>query len=231
VRVGALSFAADEWERLRADSRRLLAEYHRQHPLRAGMPREEWRSRLGLSSRAMGEVVGALVAVGDVADVGASGAGAGGRSQNAPTAGATSGRGAFLRLPDHTPRLTVEQERAVAAVLARFHADPFAPPMRAEVEQALGPDLTAMLVERGRLVKLGETALFERAAYDEAVRRLVATLRAEGTLTVAAARDLLGTSRKYVLPFLEHLDERRITLRRGDDRILGPNAPPINQQH
>jgi selenocysteine-specific elongation factor len=131
-----------------------------------------------------------------------------------------------LRLPAHEPRLTAEQERAVATVLERFRAEPFAPPDRAEVEQALGPDLTAALVERGTLVKLGETALFERAAYDEAVRRLVVALRTEGTLTVAAARDLLGTSRKYILPLLEYLDERRITLRRGDDRILGPNAPP-----
>jgi selenocysteine-specific elongation factor len=122
-------------------------------------------------------------------------------------------------------RLTAEQDRAVAAVLERFRAAPFAPPTRPEVEQALGSELTAALIERGTLVKLGETVLLERAAYDEAVRHIVAYLRAQGTLTVAAARDLLDTSRKYILPLFEHLDERRITLRRGDDRILGPNAP------
>ncbi len=124
----------------------------------------------------------------------------------------------------HEPRLTPQQERAVAGVLARFAAEPFAPPVRAEVEEELGIELTALLVERGTLVRVGESVFFTRAAYDEAVRMLVGALRAQGALTVAAARDILGTSRKYVLPLLEHLDERRIAIRRGDDRVLGPTA-------
>src|SRR5207302_1068136 len=37
---------------------------------------------------------------------------------------------------------------------------------------------------------------------------------------VAAARDLLGSSRRYVLPLLEWLDAQKITRRVGDDRIL-----------
>jgi selenocysteine-specific elongation factor len=224
VRIGALVFAADAWEQLRADSGRLLAEYHRQHPLRAGMPREEWRSRLGFSPREMGEVVGGLLTAGDLSEAGTPSV-----TSSAAQAGGVGSRGAFVKLPEHEPRLTPEQERAVAALLERFRAEPFAPPTRSEVEQALGAELTAALVERGTLVKLSETVLFERAAFDEAVRRLLGALRAEGTLTVAAARDLLGTSRKYVLPLLEHLDERRITLRRGDDRVIGPSAPPGDQ--
>jgi selenocysteine-specific elongation factor len=219
-RIGALIFAAEEWERLRADSRKLLAGYHHQYPLRAGMPREEWRSRLGLGAKTVGEVAAALVAEGELAEAGAGAPGG--------VAGA-GGHGSFVRLPTHEPRLDPAQERAVAAMLERFRAEPFAPPTRPEVEQALGSELTAALVERGALVKLGDVVLFERTAYAEAVRRLAAALRAEGTLTAAAARDLLGTSRKYILPLLEHLDERRITLRRGDDRILGPNAPTGEQ--
>jgi len=34
------------------------------------------------------------------------------------------------------------------------------------------------------------------------------------------ARDLLQSSRKYVLPLLEWLDAQKITRRVGDDRIL-----------
>ena len=45
--------------------------------------------------------------------------------------------------------------------------------------------------------------------------------------TCAEARDLLGTSRKYMVAILEHFDERRMTRRLGDDRVLGPNAPAI----
>jgi len=44
-------------------------------------------------------------------------------------------------------------------------------------------------------------------------------------MTASQARDLLGTTRKYILPLLEHLDERRITRRIGDERVLATAKP------
>jgi selenocysteine-specific elongation factor len=32
-------------------------------------------------------------------------------------------------------------------------------------------------------------------------------------------RDLFGTTRKYAIPFLEHLDEQKVTRRVGDVRV------------
>ena len=39
-------------------------------------------------------------------------------------------------------------------------------------------------------------------------------------MTVAEFRDVLQTSRKYALPFLEYLDSNKITMRVGDVRKL-----------
>ena len=50
--------------------------------------------------------------------------------------------------------------------------------------------------------------------------RLVALLEAEGELTLSRFRDDLGTSRKYAQALLEHFDAERLTLRRGDTRVL-----------
>jgi selenocysteine-specific elongation factor len=217
TRVGLFYLASDEWTRLRTDSTRLLDDHHRRYPLRPGMPREEWRARLGLSPRLASEVAAALIALGELAE--------GSVSAAATGIGPAPGQSAIVRRPDHRPRMTPEQEQAVAAILERFQRDPFGPPTRLEVESALGPELTSALISQGTLVKVTDTILLERSAYDEAVARLVGHLRAHPTLTVAEARDLLGTSRKYMLAIFEHLDERRITRRSGDDRILGPNAP------
>jgi selenocysteine-specific elongation factor len=203
VRAGPLVLAASEWQRLRDDSVGTLGSYHQRFPLRPGMPREEWRSRLGLSPRVSAEVVPALLAAGDLAE-------------------APGGRGAPLMLPSHVPTLSVDQERAVATLLERFRAAPFSPPTRPDVEAELGAELTAALVERGTLVAIG-AVLLTPDAYTEAIRRFATYFGEHGTLTVAAARDLLGTTRKYMLPILEHFDERRITLRQGDDRVAGPN--------
>jgi selenocysteine-specific elongation factor len=56
------------------------------------------------------------------------------------------------------------------------------------------------------------------------VQTIVEHLRRREAITVAEARDLFGTSRRYVLPVLEQLDRERVTRRRGDERILGPQA-------
>ena len=50
-------------------------------------------------------------------------------------------------------------------------------------------------------------------------------LRQHETITMGQTRDLLSSSRRYVQPLLEYLDRERITLRRGDERVLGPRAP------
>ena len=209
VRVGSRVYAATEWERLRADTERWLGEYHRQYPLRLGMPREEWRSRLGLSMRDAGDALAALAQSDTLAEVGA----------------APGGRGAFVRLAAFAPRMTPEQARAVAALLERFERDPFGPPDRADVEAAVGLEVTAALIERGTLLKVSDAILLTPAAHSEAIRRIVGYLRTHDTITVADARDLLGTTRKYMLAIFEHLDQQHITRRAGDDRILGVNAP------
>ncbi len=203
VQVGSFYFAAPAWERLREVAREITAEHHRQHPLRTGLPKEEWRGRLGLAPRQANEALAALIAAGDLAEA----------------ASATA-----VRLPEHVPRFTPDQQRKVDALLRQFHANPFSPPGRAEVEAAVGPEVTATLIEQGTLVKVSDSVLLTRDAYDEAIRRILAHLRAHNTITVAEARDLLGTTRKYMLALMEHLDERRITRRQGDDRVPGPAA-------
>ncbi len=203
VRIGSFYVAAPVWEQLRAAAIALAAEHHRQYPLRAGLPKEEWRARLGLAPRQANEVLAALVAAGDLAEAAAASA---------------------VRLPAHAPRFSPDQQHSVDALLSQLHANPFSPPGRAEMETAVGPEVIAALIDQGTLVKISDAILFSRPAYDEALRRILAHLRAHRTITVAEARDLLDTSRKYMLALLEHLDERRITRRQGDDRVLGPAA-------
>jgi len=61
----------------------------------------------------------------------------------------------------------------------------------------------------------------------EAASRLVAGLLAErpGGVTVAEVRDALGSSRRFVLALLGHLDATGVTRRREDVRIGGPRLP------
>ena len=176
-----------------------LAAYHRAQPLRRGMPKEELRSRTGIPAELFAELVSVLVAEGTVVE-----------------------RAGDIAARTHHPALTAEQERSVAALVAELEGQPFNPPPLPELvrRHQLTPALLQYLVADGRVIRVNDDTVFARSAYDDALRRLRTHLDAHRTLTVAAARDLLGSSRRYVLPLLEWLDAQKITRRVGDDRIL-----------
>jgi selenocysteine-specific elongation factor len=56
------------------------------------------------------------------------------------------------------------------------------------------------------------------------VSKILDFLKKSGKITVAEARDLLGSSRKYVLALLEQMDEMKLTKRVGDERVAGENS-------
>jgi selenocysteine-specific elongation factor len=50
------------------------------------------------------------------------------------------------------------------------------------------------------------------------------------TVTVASVRDQYGTSRKYALGLLEHLDAIGVTVRVGDERKLGAKHQGVERR-
>ena len=73
---------------------------------------------------------------------------------------------------------------------------------------------------------MGDSVVFTAEAYREMTGRIVAHLREHGSITVAEARTLFNTSRKYILPLLERMDQEQITRRNGDERMLRQPQPP-----
>jgi selenocysteine-specific elongation factor len=105
--------------------------------------------------------------------------------------------------------------------LAALEGAPFAPPSPAEA--GVAPAIARALVRDGLAVDL-DGVVFATSALDRARALVVAALAERGTLTVADARDVLGSTRKFVLPLLNRLDAEGVTRRRGDERIAGPVA-------
>ncbi len=106
-------------------------------------------------------------------------------------------------------------------LLAAFAEAPFTPPAPAEL--GVRPEIVRALLRSGQLVDL-EGVVLSAEALETARTLVVRAIREHGSITVAAARDVLGSSRKYVLAILGHLDKTGVTRRAGDDRTLGPRA-------
>ena len=198
-RLASRWLTREQWDRSVARVLNGLTAYHETQPLRRGMPKEELRSRTSMPAELFAELLTVLAAEQAVID------------QGGEVAAAT-----------HQPALTSEQEMAIAAFVAELEGQPFNPPPLPDLVRRyrLTPALLQYLVVDGRVVRVNDDTAFARSAYDDAVSRIRHHLAEHRTLTVAAARDVLGSSRRYVLPLLEWLDAQKITRRVGDDRIL-----------
>jgi selenocysteine-specific elongation factor len=177
--------ATERVEQLAADARATLAEYHRAHPLRSGMPLEELRARLRLDEHGWQAFAGTL-------------------------AGVRIERGT-ASLSTFEPHLTAAQEREADAFLAAITEGVAPPPLDGELRRYLSS--TGAIVDASGV-------LFDGGRFREMERVIMERLRAQGPLSLAEARDLLGTNRKTAQAVLEELDRRRVTRRVGDARVL-----------
>lgn len=192
-----LVMAAPAWQALVTNAVQALAAYHRAHPLRRGMPREELKSRLQLPPRVFNALIRMLVAEKVILD-----------------------GGAWLADPNHQVRFNSAQQARIDALLARFAAAPFTTPSLREVQAEVGEDVFAALVEQEVLYPVSAEVVFRKADFDFMLDQVRAFVAAHGKISVAEARDLFGTSRKYILAFMEHLDAIGVTMREGDYRKL-----------
>ena len=121
--------------------------------------------------------------------------------------------------PLEEPRRAVELPPLTAAAEAveqRLRAAGAEPPLDSELDAGE----LAILRAHGRAVRLGPTMHVHPEALAAVRARLTAAIDRDGSITLADARDELGTSRKYAQAYLEHLDGEHVTLRRGDERVL-----------
>ncbi|MDP9111527.1 MAG: SelB C-terminal domain-containing protein, partial [Candidatus Eremiobacteraeota bacterium] len=133
---------------------------------------------------------------------------------------------------DHVPKLNAEQRDFFDRVVPLTPGEALIPAPLEDVLTALKQSRVPgvakafdTLVAHGALIKVGDS-LYRGTQIAEAHAKVESFLRAEERMTMAQFRDLLGTSRKYAVPFLEWFDSRGITVRSGDFRVLRARKEP-----
>lgn len=114
------------------------------------------------------------------------------------------------------PGLPAPVERALATLGEDFAAAPFSAPTADRLRE-LGLDERALAAaaRASRLLRPAPGIVLPADAADRAVEILAGLPQ---PFTTSEARQALGTSRRVVLPLLDHLDRRRLTRRLSDDR-------------
>jgi selenocysteine-specific elongation factor len=180
----------------------LVAAYHQDFPLRAGLDREELRSRLQVTGAVFAPLLAQLQDEGRLVE-----------------------QGTLLRLPAHTITFSAEQQAGIDQLRNFLAAKGVNSPSVKECKALVGESVYFALVDLGELRPLSEEVVYAAAEYDRLLGIIRGHLQAHGTINAATVRDLLGTSRKYAIALLEHLDELRVTRRVGDERVL--NSPGV----
>lgn len=131
--------------------------------------------------------------------------------------------GSTVRLASHMVSLAGREEEASRLVRAVAEAEPTPPTVRELTSAGFAPEVIDAATRAGMLVRVSGDLVMTPGL----VAHAEAVVRGSGSngITVSAFREALGTSRKYALPLLEHLDQRKITLRRGDLRFPRESTP------
>jgi selenocysteine-specific elongation factor len=195
--IGGLIISESGWQAILKKGLSTLQAYHKQTPLRLGMPRQELRSKLKLSPQMLNALVIESVEKGWIKD-----------------------EGTVLRASDHEISYSKEQELKIDSLLREMKRSRASTPSVKESQYKLGEDLYYSLIDIGRLRQLNADVVYEQEQFSVIQARVIKFLEQHGEIDAAQARDLLQTSRKYAIAILEHLDDIKLTRRVGDVRVL-----------
>jgi selenocysteine-specific elongation factor len=131
------------------------------------------------------------------------------------TRGALVREGAEISLPG---RASGPADRLVDDVVSAVASGEPTPPTLGELHaRGLEPAAIEEAIRSGALVRIGPELVVTRAFVERAVE--IVRVAGSAGATVSAVRAALGTSRKYAVPLMEHLDRTGATRREGDLRF------------
>jgi selenocysteine-specific elongation factor len=187
----ALIYTTTGWENLVQKAQEIVKNYHKKYPARSGISKGELNSKLGFESNS--PLLRRLFDDGILIE-----------------------DAATVRIPSHKIEFTGKQMDEINNFMEQLNKNPYSP----QVDIELDKDIINQLIEQQKIIKVGDGVIFSRPAYDEMVDKIIQKIKANGKITLAEVRDIFETSRKYAKGLLEYLDEKKITRRVGDERVL-----------
>ncbi|NCO24267.1 MAG: selenocysteine-specific translation elongation factor [bacterium] len=128
----------------------------------------------------------------------------------------------IIFLPSSKPKISPEQKILISKILKIIKDNPLNPPDEKKLNSQIAgsKEIIDFLIQEGEIIKLNEGILLENKNYDMMKNKLIDFLKINGSISISQVRDLLGISRKYIIPLLNKMDQEKITQRKENNRIL-----------
>ncbi len=178
-----------------------LKKFHSENPLKQGMTKEQLRSGIAAGQTDIDRLFDMTAQIEDVV-----------------------AEGGVFRLKGFKAALSDVDEGLKSRIIALLNKGGFQPPTKEELAGQLSinekelSDLLKFMTKQAALVRINDSMFVTTGQYNKMIGLLRDFYSRKKEMSVAEFRDILGTSRKYAVPFLEYLDSNKITLRVGDIR-------------
>ncbi|SHJ82652.1 selenocysteine-specific translation elongation factor [Paramaledivibacter caminithermalis] len=181
-----------------------LSKFHKKYPLKQGVSKEEIKSRFFKNTR--GKLFDEIIEI---------------YKKN----GIVNVFGDKVALKGFEIQLSSKQTAIKDRITKIYRDNGFKPPMLKDVLKSMDldekdKDIIDVMIDMNILIKVSEDILFHIDVYSKAKEALKKHLVENKEITLAQFRDILNTSRKYVVPLLEHFDAIKFTKRIDDKRVL-----------
>jgi selenocysteine-specific elongation factor len=183
----------------------ILTQFHSKNPLKAGISKEEVKSKLfeAVKPKLYDAILGYYVQNNYI------------KVENQ-----------FVAKSDFEVVFTENQGKIKVFLLDIYNESKFNPPKFSDIIEKNKFDRNQIqmvynaLISMGFLVKLDEEIVFAKDSYNQAIQCVKDYIIQNGSIQLGEFRDLLGTSRKYAMSLLDSFDQQKITKRVEDKRIL-----------
>ena len=184
----------------------ILELFHRDNPLKAGLSKEELRSKLyrGLSQKFFQSVLANLIKKKEIVQ-----------------------DGAEIRLAGHQVALQADEKEIRRDLENLFKEAGLKPPTIKQVfahfpdvPQSLIRQVLNLLIQDGQVAKVSEDLYFFVPHLTLLEKKMTAFLQKEGDIDAPRFKEMSGLTRKFSIPLLEYFDRIKLTIRVGDKRIL-----------
>ncbi|MBF8982145.1 selenocysteine-specific translation elongation factor [Lutibacter sp. B2] len=182
----------------------ILTLFHKEYPLKGGMGREELRNKItpNLKIKIYDDLINYF-------------------TENK----ILKLENKFIALADFKVRYTEKQKKIKEKLENMYLKNRFSTPSIDEALQEMDDSkecfqVMQSMIDRNELIKINEDIIFHMENYQDAIKQILDHIKQNGSITLSQCRDSLQTTRKYVLPLLEFLDQNKITKRVGEVRVL-----------
>ena len=192
----------NEIEKIKYAISSLLTIYHKENPLKKGMKREELRTKIrpNMKISHIDRIFNQLINQKYIKEI-----------------------DGFISLFNFEISISEDKQKIHDDIISEFESGKFSPLSPDEISAKFPKikninQIYSRMITDGDLIRLSDKIYMPKSTYEEALEKVRNLETEKGEIVLADVRDILNTSRKYALGFLEYWDSKKITKKTGDIR-------------